>query len=282
MSLLFWGISTAMLATAIGFVIFPLIVQRKTTRWPQLAMAVLVPTAALGLYAELGSPGAAVAGGVRSDTTQYARIAESQSRPANSTASVGSLVDGLRERLQREPNDGSGWLLLARSYEHLGRYPEAALARERARSLGEVDGELDNSPRDTTIAARQEPASTGPALRGRIELSAGAKSLVEPGDTVFIFAKESVQQRMPVAAVRKPVTDLPIHFELTDKQVMVPGTRLADYPSLVVSARISRTGLATDTIAGLEARSEPLSPAFTGEIELMIATESIARVDGNE
>jgi len=87
---------------------------------------------------------------------------------------------------------------------------------------------------------------------------------------LFIFAKESREQRMPVVALRKTVADLPIDFELTDREIMVPGQHLVDFEQLIVTARISRSGNASDNDLMLEAWSEPVSPASPARIELLI------------
>ena len=54
-------------------------------------------------------------------------------------ASVASMVDELAARLQEEPGDAKGWLLLAKSYKHLGRIEEAQRAYKQAAMLGEYD-----------------------------------------------------------------------------------------------------------------------------------------------
>lgn len=45
------------------------------------------------------------------------------------------MVERLALRLQENPNDGAGWLMLGRSYAVLGRYPESAAAFSRALGL---------------------------------------------------------------------------------------------------------------------------------------------------
>jgi cytochrome c-type biogenesis protein CcmH len=45
------------------------------------------------------------------------------------------MVERLALRLQENPNDGAGWLMLGRSYAVLGRYPESAAAFSRALAL---------------------------------------------------------------------------------------------------------------------------------------------------
>ena len=79
---------------------------------------------------------------------------------------------------------------------------------------------------------------------------------------------------MPVVALRKPAAELPIDFVMTDAQAMVAGTHLADYETLVVTARVSRSGMATESVAGLEVWSDPVSPMTGSEINLLIVTNS--------
>lgn len=59
-------------------------------------------------------------------------------------APIASLVDGLKQRLQNEPNDVKGWVLLAKSYHHIGEWHEAAKAAAKARELGYTDEILPN------------------------------------------------------------------------------------------------------------------------------------------
>ena len=57
--------------------------------------------------------------------------------------SVASLVDGLVQRLHEDPDDAAGWLLLARSFQHLDKPDDARLAYVRARALGRRDAALE-------------------------------------------------------------------------------------------------------------------------------------------
>lgn len=87
---------------------------------------------------------------------------------------------------------------------------------------------------------------------------------------------------MPVVALRKPVSDLPIDFVLTDKEMMVPESSLDDFAELVVTAKISRSGNASDNSQGLEAWSRPVSPVGGGTIDLIIDITSQFEGDGDE
>ena len=57
-------------------------------------------------------------------------------------ASVSQLVGGLESRLRENPDDGQGWLLLAKSYEHLQQTDDAIAAYRQADELGESDEQL--------------------------------------------------------------------------------------------------------------------------------------------
>ncbi len=57
-------------------------------------------------------------------------------RSSQPIAPVGHLIDGLRTRLEQQPNDLPGWRLLAQSYAHVGDMTNARLAAERAIDIG--------------------------------------------------------------------------------------------------------------------------------------------------
>jgi len=254
-----------MLAAASGAIFVPL--RRAGAGRLGSAALILIPAVAAGFYSGLGSPN--VASSVPGHSEQRQAIAgDGQSRKA--VGSVSSMIDGLKARLENEPGDAGGWLLLAQSYRHLGQHEEADAAYQHARALGKIDEKFEQSLAADTRTDTAEPADSGPALRGVVTLSPEAKSLVQPGDTVFIFAKESASHRMPVVAVRKPASELPIRFALTDRDALITGTSLAQFEQLVVNATISRSGLATEVFAGLEAVSEPLSPLAHQAIELQL------------
>jgi cytochrome c-type biogenesis protein CcmH len=274
MSFAFWGLAIAMSIAAIGIVAIPRFSGKPRFSAATLLPSVLIPLIALGIYSQLGSPDALSVNGSRADRSQVGTNSSNGSKSNKGTASVASLVDGLKERLEQEPNDADGWILLARSYEHIGRRAEAVAAYDNAKSLGKTDPTLDASLSGETPAQEQPVLAAGPSLRGRVALAPDVAAQVQPSDTVFIFAKETAAQRMPVLALRKSASDLPLDFVLTDAQAMVPGTHVADYDQLVVTARISRSGMAGDAFNGLEVTSNPVSTLAGDEILLLIESNS--------
>lgn len=90
-------------------------------RGSALALAVLLPVAAFGLYLQVGDPQAA------------ARLTQEQpDAHGGQNDQVQAMVDGLARRLQEQPQNLPAWVMLARSYETLERYDDAAQAWRQA------------------------------------------------------------------------------------------------------------------------------------------------------
>lgn len=92
-----------------------------------VAIAVLLPAAVVALYAVLGTPGAI--------TGKPVAKAVPEGEHALSQEQISAMVERLALRLQENPADGQGWLMLGRSYAVLGRYAESAAAFGRAMTL---------------------------------------------------------------------------------------------------------------------------------------------------
>lgn len=117
-------------------------------RRPLLAGAVglAVPAIAVSLYILLGEP-------VAMGGAKPAAMAENGSH-ALTPQQIAAMVDRLAEKLQDHPNDGQGWLMLARSYGALGRFPESAAAYSRAVGLLPPDAQTLADFADTVAMAQ--------------------------------------------------------------------------------------------------------------------------------
>ena len=91
------------------------------------------PALAAGVYASLGTPGL--------PGRPFAEIERPVEEPA-AVAAFREPVERLAARLQSDPGDLEGWLLLGRSYVVLQRYPEAADALRQAAALSGGDPEV--------------------------------------------------------------------------------------------------------------------------------------------
>jgi cytochrome c-type biogenesis protein CcmH len=101
-------------------------------------------------------------------------------------------------------------------------------------------------------AAEGSSSTANASVSGRISLDAALAGSVSPGDTLFIFARAANGPRMPLAIVKKQVSDLPMDFVLNDSHAMNPQMKLSGYSDVVVSARISKTGNAMPQPGDLE------------------------------
>jgi cytochrome c-type biogenesis protein CcmH len=139
MSGYFWVATIVMATVAFAFVGLPLL--KNGRRSSVLASAIALPVFAAGLYWSLGTP--AAAGGVpfTGDATQMTR-GSSATPVSQPVGTVASMVEGLAKRLESNPEDGASWLLLAKSYKHLGLIPDAIAAYSRAAALGKTDADL--------------------------------------------------------------------------------------------------------------------------------------------
>jgi cytochrome c-type biogenesis protein CcmH len=112
-------------------------------------------------------------------------------------------------------------------------------------------------------------AQASEVISGHVVLSPELADKVEPNDTVFIFARAVNGPRMPLAAVRARVLDLPLEFRLDDSMAMAPMARLSGYPQVVVIARISASGGAQAASGDLEGDSGVIAPG-TQDLEIVI------------
>lgn len=117
---------------------------RKTA----IAILLLLPVLALLGYGLLGRPQAL-------DPMQTA------ARPKMSPEQINAMVAKLAERMQANPDDMQGWLMLARSYKTMGRYEEAAAAYGKAEKVIADDPELLASYAETLAMA------SGTGLKGK-------------------------------------------------------------------------------------------------------------------
>jgi cytochrome c-type biogenesis protein CcmH len=120
----------------------------RSGRWATLLIVPALPLCAVLLYQQLGSEELI-------DRLQQTRA--SQSQPAQQqtppTASIDEMVAKLAARLQQQPDDLKGWVMLARSYTILKRYGEAEAAYENVLRLGGENAELLTDYADTTVMA---------------------------------------------------------------------------------------------------------------------------------
>jgi cytochrome c-type biogenesis protein CcmH len=275
---------------------------------------------------------------------------------------IEGMLMRLAQRMESNPEDGAGWVMLARSYSAIGRWSDAAAAFAKAEALfpqdaqlladyadtlamaqgqrlqgkpealvqralkadgsnlkalalaGTVDFEkgdyakaieywkrmlpllppdsemgnsvrssiqeaqdkLGGAPKSMIAAVPGKPGSAAksstppaaatkaPSLSGTIKLAPALAARAGAEDTVFVLARPAQGSRMPLAAVRVKVKDLPMSFSFDDSMAMNPSAKLSDHAEVVVAARVSKSGNVMPERGDLEGVSKPVRPGTAG------------------
>lgn len=164
------------------------------------------------------------------------------------------------EALQADPNEVTSLGLLGIAAFEGERYAEAIDYWQRLvaqmptedPSRASIQGGIERA-RERLLASGEtapeqavEPAKQAVnAIKVRVTLAAALQGKVQPGDSVFIFARATSGPPMPLAAKRLTVGDLPVELELSDNDAMMPQLKLSGFPEVQLVARISRAGNAT-------------------------------------
>ena len=195
----------------------------------------------------------------------------------------------LKRALAADPDNIKALLLAGTADFESGDYKNAVALWERVKSLATQDTELiaslqksideasvkSGAPATSGKAASVPAAGAGKALAtvasageaalsGRVTLSGALQGRVSPDDAVFIFARAAAGPRMPLAAMKKQVRDLPFDFKLDDSMAMAPQFKLSSVPEVIVTARISKSGDPVPKPGDFEGNSAPLKIGTAG------------------
>jgi cytochrome c-type biogenesis protein CcmH len=326
----------------------------------------IIPAASGVLYWTLGNPAAMTPPTASPMAAQGGAGDERQMMEGLNT-----LMERLKKKLEQNPNDATGWTMLARSYMAMERYADAvpafdkafklnpnnadmladyadALAIHQGRKLegkpetmiqkalkvdpnhvkalmlaGTIaynrkdfslavkdweraranlppgsdpeDGEqiaaaigdakqrmggapmmaAANAPMAQSAMPAEHPpvkkAGASRAITGKVVLGPGMAGKALP-DTLFVFAKDVAGPPMPVSIVRASKKDLPFTFRLDDSTSPMPSRKLSDIDTVVIVARLSKSGQAMPGSGDLEGMSQPIKPG-TENITVVIDRE---------
>ena len=114
----------------------------RGTRATAVALALVVPIAAVAVYVAVGNPGALIA------------LRGGESGHGLSPEQFEALVGRLAAKLKVNPDDAEGWTMLGRSYAILGRFREASDAYANAAARQPRDAQLLADYADALAMAR--------------------------------------------------------------------------------------------------------------------------------
>jgi|GEM_PF-3463194 len=227
----------------------------------------------------------------------------------NSAPPMSAAIENLEKKLKEHPEDAKGWELLGRSYQFINQDEKAREAFKKAIELGKdektivdalaelntqesKDSSNNNHSEDISLKALtpylsdlqgtssgvSEPRKSFSlneqqnqvALTGTVILDKAFSERVNDNDTVFVFARAAKGPRMPLAIIRKQVSDLPIKYKLDDSMAMTPEMKLSSFTKVVITARISKSGSAMPEAGDIEGKSRILDVHKSGETDIVM------------
>ena len=150
----------------------------------------------------------------------------------------------------------------------------AGLARAKKHLAGtsEKTGRSKVGAGETAVKAESISSKT---ISGRVELAPALRTKAKPEDVVFIFARAENGPRMPLAALRLTVADLPYAFTLSDRNAL-GGAKLSEAPSVLVEAKVAKSGTPSASPGDLSGVSNPVKPGTPGAKGLRILIDKEA------
>ncbi len=157
---------------------------------------------------------------------------------------------------------------LAQAREAASSQPDQAAAAPQAGPS--VSGQAARPlPAGSATGGASSAATPAATVSGRVSLAPALAAQARPTDTVFIFARAVEGPRMPLAILKKQVSDLPLSFVLDDSTTMSAAMTLSRFKTVVVGARVSRSGQASPTPGDLLGQSAPVTVG-SGAVEVVI------------
>ncbi len=213
---------------------------------------------------------------------QYAGV-QGQIAQAMYFAANGKMNDEIRAQIDHtltiDPQEIAALGLLGIDAYESGRYPDAMLYWNKA--LVGASGEAAQSLKAGIEQARQQALAAGQTLPDlpqpvvaaidlRVSLAPELQAKASPEQTVFVFARP-VGQRMPLAAVRLKVSELPKQIRLDDSQAMMAGRGLSSVSEVEIGALISQSGAAGAQPGDLTGTQSPVPVSGNDQVlELVI------------
>jgi cytochrome c-type biogenesis protein CcmH len=196
---------------------------------------------------------------------------------SNGRSFKGEPFELLQRALALDPKNTKALVLAGSAYMEQDDAKQAVAFLERARATS-TDPEFQRQI-DASIAQAKAPAApalsasaataaasapVGPTVSvghvsGRVWLADSLQAKLPAQATLFVYARPVEGSRMPVALLRKKVSDLPLNFTLDDSMAMVANSGLSKFATVVVVARVSLRGNVTPQAGDLEGVSAPVA-----------------------
>ncbi len=120
------------------------------------------------------------------------------------------------------------------------------------------------------VATTDTPVAANVGIVVNVSLDPALKDKVSDDDVLFIFAKALSGPPMPLAAVKKTVSALPLKITLDDTMAMMPQMKLSNFKQVKLSAVISKSGTPGKKAGDLFVEVFPVEVNTKDEIILII------------
>ncbi|RME35765.1 MAG: c-type cytochrome biogenesis protein CcmI, partial [Gammaproteobacteria bacterium] len=196
----------------------------------------------------------------------------------------------LRQALKQDPENVEALWMLGMAEAEKGRYRQAldywqkaeGLLEEEPQARAELQGlirdararlgmaQADQKPQQDTPepGARKETGTA--AIPVEVSLDPALKGAAPADAALFILARAVDGPPMPLAVVRRKVSDLPLTVRLDDSLAMMPQMRISAFPRVRVEARISLSGQAKPGPGDLQARPVEVDTGAPAPVRLLI------------
>ncbi|MBI5922184.1 MAG: c-type cytochrome biogenesis protein CcmI [Betaproteobacteria bacterium] len=122
--------------------------------------------------------------------------------------------------------------------------PDSEDAAAISATLGELRGKSPGKVAAKAAPGKPEKAAAGKSISGSVTLAPALAGKVQPGDTLFVYARPVDGSRMPLALLRASASDLPLTFTLDDSLALSPEQKLSLVKEARLEARVSKSGQA--------------------------------------
>ncbi len=178
---------------------------------------------------------------------------------ANGGVFTGKPAELIFKAVEKLPNDETGLWLAGMAKAEQKEFSQAIVYWQKLEAILPADSDSSkqvhsliatvqqkmtgDAPVEKTVASAKE-AVPAVSINVQVSIADDFKGKVNRGDTVFIYAKALTGPPMPLAIVRKKVSDLPLTVTLDDAMAMMPTMKLSSFKAVKVMARVSKSGSA--------------------------------------
>ncbi|MET0383405.1 MAG: hypothetical protein ABW032_08285 [Burkholderiaceae bacterium] len=150
---------------------------------------------------------------------------------------------------------------IAAAQGEASRGERAARLRAGLSIAPDADGRFSYGAAPIDPARDASAAEVAPLLSGRIDIAPGLASRMAPGDALFVIVRSRADpDGVPLAAMRFDARRLPLDFDVRANALVGAPDRLLRTPSVIVTARVSKTGSGSAAPGDLVGTSAAVAP----------------------